>query len=186
MGGIDGGAALNRLSLIPDPESLIPIPHPESLNPNPDPVPIRIPSSESRVPSETVRPPLAPSAQPVLNVPGMAKTLEEFPVYLKAREFNVAVAAIIARPAFGRNRKLHDQLADANESILANMEEGFEQSTDAVLANYLYTAKGSIAEVVVQVQGRRTSRLAHARRVFAMRRARRRDSAYARRLDQVS
>ena len=41
----------------------------------------------------------------------------------------------------------------ANESILANMEEGFEQSTDAVLANYLYTSKGSIAEVVVRLKG---------------------------------
>ena len=83
----------------------------------------------------------------------MANTLQELPVYLKAREFHVAVAAIIARPAFGRNRKLHEQIADANESILANMEEGFEQSTDAVLANYLYTSKGSIAEVVVRLKG---------------------------------
>ncbi len=83
----------------------------------------------------------------------MAKTLQELPVYLKASEFNVAVAAIIARPAFGRNRKLHGQIADANESILANIEEGFEQSTDAALAGYLYTAKGSIAEVIVRLKG---------------------------------
>ena len=83
----------------------------------------------------------------------MAQRLEELPVYLKAREFNVAVAAILARPAFSRNRKLREQLEDANESILANMEEGFEQSSDAVLANYLYTSKGSIAEVVVRLKG---------------------------------
>lgn len=89
----------------------------------------------------------------MLSVLGMANTLQELPVYLKAREFHVAVAAIIARPAFGRNRKLYEQIADANESILANMEEGFEQSTDAVLANYLYTSKGSIAEVVVRLKG---------------------------------
>jgi four helix bundle protein len=75
----------------------------------------------------------------------MAQRLQELPVYLKACAFSVAVAAMIARPSFGRNRKLHDQIADANESILANMEEGFEQSSDAVLANYLYTSKGSIA-----------------------------------------
>ena len=82
----------------------------------------------------------------------MARKLEELPVYLKACEFNVAVGAIIARPAFGRNRKLHDQIADANESILANMDEGFEQSTDAALANYLYISKGSIAEVIVRLK----------------------------------
>jgi four helix bundle protein len=83
----------------------------------------------------------------------MAKKLEELPVYLKACEFNVLVAAIIDRPAFGRNRKLHDQIADANESILANMEEGFEHSTDAVLASYLYTSKGSVAEVLARLKG---------------------------------
>jgi hypothetical protein len=49
----------------------------------------------------------------------MAQTLQELPVYLEAREFSAAVAAIIARPAFGRNRKLREQIADANESILA-------------------------------------------------------------------
>ena len=81
----------------------------------------------------------------------MANTLQELPVYLKAREFHVAVAAIIARPAFGRNRKLHEQIADANESILANMEEGFEQSTDRGLEKYLFDAKGSTAEVVTRL-----------------------------------
>ena len=33
------------------------------------------------------------------------------------------------------------------------MSEGFEQSTDAVLANYLYTSKSSIAEVVARLKG---------------------------------
>jgi len=83
----------------------------------------------------------------------MAQTLQELPVFLKAQEFSVAVAAMIARPSFGRNRKLHDQIADANESILANMAEGFEQSSDAVLASYLYTSKGSVAEVMVRLKG---------------------------------
>ena len=83
----------------------------------------------------------------------MADRLAELPVFLKAQSFSIAVAAIIARPTFSRNRKLHDQIADANESILANMAEGFEQSTDAVLANYLYTSKGSVAEVLTRLKG---------------------------------
>ena len=82
----------------------------------------------------------------------MAYKLEEMSVYLKACEFSVAVTAIIDRPAFGRNRKLKDQIADANESILSNMAEGFEQSTDAAVANYLYLAKGSVAEVVTRLK----------------------------------
>ena len=83
----------------------------------------------------------------------MAQRLQELPVYLKAHKFSAAVAAIIARPAFGRNRKLREQIADANESILANMAEGFEQSSDAVLANYLYVSKGSIGEVIARLKG---------------------------------
>ena len=82
----------------------------------------------------------------------MAQKLEEMTVFLKARAFSVAVAAIIERPAFQKNRKLKDQIADANESILSNMSEGFEQSTDAALANYLYIAKGSVAEVVARLK----------------------------------
>jgi four helix bundle protein len=57
----------------------------------------------------------------------MAYKLEEMSVYLKARDFSVAVTSIIDRPAFGRNRRLKDQIADANDSILSNMAEGFEQ-----------------------------------------------------------
>jgi len=83
----------------------------------------------------------------------MAHRLEELPVYLKAHAFNAAVTAMIRRPTFGRNRKLRDQIADANESILANMAEGFEQSSDALLANYLYTSKGSVAEVISRLKG---------------------------------
>jgi four helix bundle protein len=82
----------------------------------------------------------------------MAQRLEELPVYSKAHAFSVAVSAIASRPAFSRNRKLKDQIVDANASILANMAEGFEQSTDAGVAKYLYTAKGSVAEVVTRLK----------------------------------
>jgi len=37
---------------------------------------------------------------------------------------------------------------DAADSITANMSEGFEQSTDAAFARYLYISKGSVAEVL--------------------------------------
>jgi four helix bundle protein len=82
----------------------------------------------------------------------MAYKLEEMSVFLKARDFSVAVSAIIARQAFGTNRRLKNQIAEANESILSNLAEGFEQSTDAAVANYLYIAKGSVAEVVTRLK----------------------------------
>jgi four helix bundle protein len=44
------------------------------------------------------------------------------------------------------------QIDDANASIMANIAEGFEQSTDAHVAKFLYTAKGSVAEVIARLR----------------------------------
>ena len=82
---------------------------------------------------------------------GMAKTLEELPIFQKAMAFWMAVNELLVGSAFGRNRKLRDQIADANDSIPANMREGFEQSSDDGLIRYLYTAKGSLGEVLVRL-----------------------------------
>jgi four helix bundle protein len=80
----------------------------------------------------------------------MAKRIEELPVYQHAVKFCDAISEILERPALRRNRKLWDQIAEANDSILANMKEGFEQSSDDAFANMLTYAKGSCAEVVAR------------------------------------
>ena len=82
----------------------------------------------------------------------MARKLAELPVYQRANELWVAVTALLDRPAFGRNRKTQEQVAEAVDSILANLEEGFEQPTDRAKAKYLFQAKGSAAEVVVRLR----------------------------------
>jgi four helix bundle protein len=81
----------------------------------------------------------------------MANKLEELPIYPKAVEFCSAVTALLERPTFGRNRELRDQIDGANDSILSNMSEGFEQSTDKALEKYLFVAKGSAAEVLTRL-----------------------------------
>jgi four helix bundle protein len=78
----------------------------------------------------------------------MANKLEELPIYPKANEFWTAVNALLQLPALGRNRKLHQQIEEANDSVLANMAEGFQQPTDKALEKYLFVAKGSVAEVL--------------------------------------
>ena len=90
----------------------------------------------------------------------MANTIEELPIYAKATEFCVAIDAILLRPAFGKYRKLWEQIAEANDSITSNMCEGFEQPTDDAFARYLYISKGSLREVCVRL------RTAHRRRVI--------------------
>jgi len=81
----------------------------------------------------------------------MAQKLEDLPIYHKALAFSNAVLAILDKPGLGKDRKLRDQISDANDSILANMSEGFEQSTDRGLEKYLFDAKGSTAEVVTRL-----------------------------------
>jgi four helix bundle protein len=82
----------------------------------------------------------------------MADKLEELPIHDRALEFCRAVTAILQRPAVRDDCDLWEQINKANDSILANMSEGFEQSTDAHFANYLYIAKGSLAEVLTRLK----------------------------------
>ncbi len=82
----------------------------------------------------------------------MVQKLEELDVYTKAIEFCASVNAILERPGLRRNRKLHDQIDEANDSITSNLSEGFEQSSDAGFANYLYHSKASAAEVIARLR----------------------------------
>ena len=79
---------------------------------------------------------------------GMAHKIDELPVFSKAQEFSVAVTAILARSKVRRDCDVYKQIVEANESILSNMDEGFEQGSDDGFAKYLYYSKGSIAEVM--------------------------------------
>jgi four helix bundle protein len=92
------------------------------------------------------------SARNLLWRAAMARKLDELPVYHKAEAFEAAVTALLDRPAFGRNQRLRDQISAAIDSVLANMSEGFEQPTDRAMEKYLYTAKGSAAEVCRRLQ----------------------------------
>ncbi len=60
----------------------------------------------------------------------MAQRVEDLKVWQRARDFCVAVNAIIGRPGFQRDRRLREQLRDAVDSVIANISEGFTQPTD--------------------------------------------------------
>ena len=78
----------------------------------------------------------------------MVHRVEELPVFSRAEEFSAAVTAILERSTLRKNSNVYEQIVDANESITANMEEGFVQESDDGFARYLYYSKGSIAEVM--------------------------------------
>jgi four helix bundle protein len=82
----------------------------------------------------------------------MANRIEELPLYSKVLEFWDAVHAILESSNLRRNRKLHEQIDDANDSIDSNIREGFEQPSDAAFANFVFTAKSSLAEVIARTE----------------------------------
>ena len=89
----------------------------------------------------------------------MAKTVDELPLYSHVLEFWNAVFAILKSSQVRRNRKLFEQIDSANDSVDANMREGFEQPSDASFANFVYTAKGSMEEVVGRMRQARKKEL---------------------------
>jgi four helix bundle protein len=78
----------------------------------------------------------------------MVYKVEELPVFSYAQEFSNAVTAILQRSTLRKNSKVYDQIVDANESITANIDEGFVQQSDEGFVKFLYYSKGSIAEVM--------------------------------------
>jgi four helix bundle protein len=78
----------------------------------------------------------------------MAHKVNELPVFSCAERFASEVTAILQRSTLRKNSNVYEQIVDANESIVANIDEGFDQQSDDAFAKYLYYSKGSIAEVM--------------------------------------
>ena len=87
---------------------------------------------------------------------GMSHSVEDLPVFSKAHEFCLAVSAILAGSTLRHNSKAYERIEDANHSIVANLEEGFHQSSHEGFARSLGYARGSVAEVIRRVRRART------------------------------
>jgi four helix bundle protein len=73
----------------------------------------------------------------------MVEKLRDLRVYVQAERYCNAVFRLCTRPGFRRDRKLRVQVESANESIKANIAEGFEQGSDAQFVKYLEYSKGA-------------------------------------------
>ena len=82
----------------------------------------------------------------------MANKIEDLPIYHKAVAFWSAVNAILDSPRLRKDRRLHEQIGNANDSITSNMVEGFEQGTDRAFAHFLTHSKSSLAEVLARLK----------------------------------
>jgi four helix bundle protein len=82
----------------------------------------------------------------------MAKCVQEMQVWQRARELGIAVNAILEIPRLKNDRRLHEQLSDASDSVISNIAEGFEQPTDKAFVRYLYISQSSNAELRTRLQ----------------------------------
>ena len=75
------------------------------------------------------------------------KRVDELRVWQQAKELANAVSALADLDPLRRDFALRDQLRRASVSIVANVAEGFAQSSDRGFTRYLVIARGSTAEV---------------------------------------
>ena len=67
-------------------------------------------------------------------------------IYQKALKAAETVAAILRRPAMGRDRRLAEQLAGSSAAVPALMAEGFGLGTDRQFDQNLYRSRGESKE----------------------------------------
>jgi len=72
---------------------------------------------------------------------------EDIKAWQAARELVLAVYRVSGRGKFEKDFGLRDQIQRASVSVMANIAEGFERSSDREFHRFLYIAKGSAGEV---------------------------------------
>ncbi len=80
-----------------------------------------------------------------------AKRFEELEVWQKAKELTNLIYKYSSEGTFARDFGLRDQMRRAAVSIMSNIAEGFESSTQSIFIQYLGRAKGSAGEVRAQL-----------------------------------
>jgi four helix bundle protein len=74
-------------------------------------------------------------------------SLDDLRVHQQAVEAADVVAAILERPAFRRQPKLHNQIRDCSARIPALISEGFGKKTDRHCAHFQSLARGEANEI---------------------------------------
>lgn len=80
-----------------------------------------------------------------------AKRFEELEVWQRSRELTNLIYAFSKDGIFSRDFGLRDQIRRAAVSIMSNIAEGFESSTQQTFIRYLGYAKASAGEVRAQL-----------------------------------
>ena len=81
-------------------------------------------------------------------------------VWQRAKGLAVGVYALVKRsPELAKDFGLRDQMQRAAVSVCSNIAEGDERDTDKDAVRFFYIAKGSIAELITQLEIAKDARL---------------------------
>jgi four helix bundle protein len=80
------------------------------------------------------------------------KGFKELKVWEKAKDLAVHIYKATNSGSFIRDFGLRDQMRRAAISIASNIAEGDERDTDRDSVRFLYIAKGSLAELLTQIE----------------------------------
>ena len=83
---------------------------------------------------------------------GTMSSYRDLVVWKKAKELAVLLYKETNQGSFARDFGLRDQIRRAAVSVASNIAEGAERNTNKESVQFFYIAKGSLAEVVTQVE----------------------------------
>ena len=87
----------------------------------------------------------------------------ELKVWQRAKALAVEVYAAVKRsPELAKDFGLRDQMQRAAVSVCSNVAEGDERDTDKDAVRFFYIAKGSVAELITQLEIAKDARLIEA------------------------
>lgn len=75
------------------------------------------------------------------------KKFEDIKAWQSAKELAIDIYKLACKTSYGIDISFKDQIQRACVSIMSNIAEGFEKSTNKNFIKFLYIAKGSAAEV---------------------------------------
>jgi four helix bundle protein len=76
----------------------------------------------------------------------------ELHVWKRSRDLAVLIYRITENSSYKRDAGLRDQMRRASVSIASNIAEGDERSTNRESVRFFYIAKGSVAELMTQLE----------------------------------
>jgi four helix bundle protein len=76
----------------------------------------------------------------------------ELQVWQKSKNLAVTIYQITNNTVYKRDLGLQDQMRRAAVSIASNISEGDERGTNRESVRFLYIAKGSLAELITQIE----------------------------------